>query len=447
MAGLNLQNNDEEDEWNQNNNENEIVTRGYETWKENQSDGKQLTIDFDIGKLLNDSDGVSMSNQNPNITLNAADTEDDESNCYIPRPVSVISDNVRERYKSNMSSKSSTCINNIASSHRQNIGTEDVITIPIDTNASNQAKYVTHYSSYLKDIAVHQKSSMDSFLGLKTGQVQQYHDREIAKLDQEAIFKIESSQTMFNLELQLRQEEHERKIQFEREIHDLELKVKKAELDIKKEELSAAQMKRRLVEVELKNYRAPQQSPQQSHQQQQQAHQQQHQLQQQQHSNQQSHQQQGSSSVNTTSSTNKAKNNVKNKNDSVVIASDRNDDPPPGKRLKIDKGSSKDITTNMLLNPLSTSNRRSDSKKSEVKPEDGFKYWIKDVKWKNIPEYNGDRTNEIWSKVFVNMKDLELKEFLSLYHSKKHRSSKELLENLQESKFNLFLCLMRNLLL
>jgi len=253
LAGLNLQNNDEEDEWNQNNNENEIVTRGYETWKENQSDGKQLTIDFDIGKLLNDSDGVSMSNQNPNITLNAADTEDDESNCYIPRPVSVISDNVRERYKSNMSSKSSTCINNIASSHRQNIGTEDVITIPIDTNASNQAKYVTHYSSYLKDIAVHQKSSMDSFLGLKTGQVQQYHDREIAKLDQEAIFKIESSQTMFNLELQLRQEEHERKIQFEREIHDLELKVKKAELDIKKEELSAAQMKRRLVEVELKN--------------------------------------------------------------------------------------------------------------------------------------------------------------------------------------------------
>ena len=419
MAGLNLQNNDEEDEWNQNNNENEIVTRGYETWKENQSDGKQLTIDFDIGKLLNDSDGVSMSNQNPNITLNAADTEDDESNCYIPRPVSVISDNVRERYKSNMSSKSSTCINNIASSHRQNIGTEDVITIPIDTNASNQAKYVTHYSSYLKDIAVHQKSSMDSFLGLKTGQVQQYHDREIAKLDQEAIFKIESSQTMFNLELQLRQEEHERKIQFEREIHDLELKVKKAELDIKKEELSAAQMKRRLVEVELKNYRTPQQS----------------------------HQQQGSSSVNTTSSTNKAKNNVKNKNDSVVIASDRNDDPPPGKRLKIDKGSSKDITTNMLLNPLSTSNRRSDSKKSEVKPEDGFKYWIKDVKWKNIPEYNGDRTNEILSKIFLNMKDLELKEFLCLYHSKKHRSSKELLENLQESKFNLFLCLMRNLLL
>ena len=69
---------------------------------------------------------------------------------------------------------------------------------------------------------------------------------------------------------------------------------------------------------------------------------------------------------------------------------------------------------------------------TEPKPKDGFKYWTKDVNWKEIPEYDGE--NNCWSKIFVNMEDWQIRQFLALYVGGKYPSSKELLKNLIESK-------------
>ena len=70
---------------------------------------------------------------------------------------------------------------------------------------------------------------------------------------------------------------------------------------------------------------------------------------------------------------------------------------------------------------------------------DGFKYWTKDVNWERVPEYDGDVNNTFWSKIFINMKDFEIQQFIAMDLDQNHRSSKELLENLPNGKFDLFL--------